>query len=198
MLCFASCRARFPGSPRFHRRQPPPVVDICAVTGHSPQNSALSSAPRRPCPACRRRKRLRSGMEPGGKRGRGMDDRAIEELCKWHDEQVARLESQDATAGTARAIEMHAKTSVALLEAMAEIRRLRSDCRAGRQRLRCGNQHQVRPQHQPEFPRRSSGRWRSVRSCSWSGWFSRPWAGCRVRGTATPCACLTARPRSHV
>ena len=79
-----------------------------------------------------------------------MDDRAIEELCKWHDEQVARLESQDATAGTARAIEMHAKTSVALLEAMAEIRRLRSDCRAGRQRLRCGNQHQVRPQHQPD------------------------------------------------
>ena len=46
-----------------------------------------------------------------------MDDRAIEELCKWHDEQVARLESQDATPGAARAIEMHAKTSVALLEA---------------------------------------------------------------------------------
>lgn len=60
-----------------------------------------------------------------------MDDRAIEELCKWHDEQVARLESQDATPGAARAIEMHAKTSVALLEAMAEIRRLRSDAALG-------------------------------------------------------------------
>ena len=55
-----------------------------------------------------------------------MDDRAIEELCKWHDEQVAKLESQEATPGAARAIEMHAKTSVALLEAMAEIRRLRA------------------------------------------------------------------------
>jgi hypothetical protein len=64
-----------------------------------------------------------------------MDDRAIEEaieeLCKWHDEQVARLESQEATPGAARAIEMHAKTSVALLEAMAEIRRLRSDAAPG-------------------------------------------------------------------
>ena len=59
----------------------------------------------------------------GSRHGRQGD----EELCKWHDEQVAKLESQDATPGAARAIEMHAKTSVALLEAMAEIRRRRSD-----------------------------------------------------------------------
>ncbi|MGZ3307629.1 MAG: hypothetical protein ACXU8R_03790 [Xanthobacteraceae bacterium] len=60
-----------------------------------------------------------------------MNDRAIEELCKWHDEQVARLESQDPTPRAAPPNEKQAKTSVAQLEAKAEITRQRTDSPPG-------------------------------------------------------------------
>lgn len=61
-----------------------------------------------------------------------MDDRALEELCKWHDEQAAMLRSEAGNlAAAAIAADMHAKTSAALHEAAAEIRQLRSDFLVG-------------------------------------------------------------------
>jgi hypothetical protein len=71
--------------------------------------------------------------EKEGKRDCGMDDRGLEELCKWHDEQAALLRNNNATLdGSPVAVEMHAKTSAALREAAAEIRRLRSDAQLSR------------------------------------------------------------------
>jgi hypothetical protein len=56
-----------------------------------------------------------------------MDERAIEELCRWHDEQAAMLRSEAGNlAAAAVAADMHAKTSAALREAADEIKRLRS------------------------------------------------------------------------
>src|SRR4029077_19077284 len=55
-------------------------------------------------------------------RDRGMDDKALEELCKWHDEQAAMLRSEAGNlAAAAVAADMHAKTSAALHEAATEI-----------------------------------------------------------------------------
>jgi hypothetical protein len=55
-----------------------------------------------------------------------MDDKALEELCKWHDEQAAMLRSQAGNlAAAAVAADMHAKTSAALHEAATEIKQLR-------------------------------------------------------------------------
>jgi hypothetical protein len=55
-----------------------------------------------------------------------MDERAFEELCKWHDEQAAMLRSEAGNLPAAAvAADMHAKTSAALHEAADEIRRLR-------------------------------------------------------------------------
>jgi hypothetical protein len=83
-----------------------------------------------------------------GKRDRGMDDRLLEELCRWHDEQAALLRSEAGTlAAAAVAADMHAKTSAALHEAVAEIKRL-IGCRAEPQQVRLGWQQQVRSQHQ--------------------------------------------------
>jgi hypothetical protein len=61
-----------------------------------------------------------------GTRDRGMDDKALEELCKWHDEQAAMLRSEAGNlAAAAVAADMHAKTSAALHEAATEIKQLR-------------------------------------------------------------------------
>jgi hypothetical protein len=55
-----------------------------------------------------------------------MDDKALEELCKWHDEQAAMLRSEAGNlAAAAVAADMHAKTSAALHEAATEIKQLR-------------------------------------------------------------------------
>ena len=55
-----------------------------------------------------------------------MDESALEELCKWHDEQAAMLRSEAGNLPAAAvAADMHAKTSAALHEAADEIRRLR-------------------------------------------------------------------------
>jgi hypothetical protein len=65
-----------------------------------------------------------------------MDDRALEELCKWHDEQAAMLRSEAGTlAAAVVAADMHAKTSVALHEAADEIKRLRSEVGPSRRRF---------------------------------------------------------------
>jgi len=62
-----------------------------------------------------------------------MDERAFEELCKWHDEQAAMLRSEAGNLPAAAvAADMHAKTSAALREAADEIRRLRSGAEPGR------------------------------------------------------------------
>lgn len=55
-----------------------------------------------------------------------MDDKALEALCKWHDEQAAMLRSEAGNlAAAAVAADMHAKTSAALHEAATEIKQLR-------------------------------------------------------------------------
>src|SRR4051812_21625420 len=61
-----------------------------------------------------------------------MDERALEELCKWHDEQAAMLRSEAGNLPAAAvAADMHAKTSAALREAADEIKRLRSGAEPG-------------------------------------------------------------------
>jgi hypothetical protein len=61
-----------------------------------------------------------------GTRDRGMDDKALDELCKWHDEQAAMLRREAGNlAAAAVAADMHAKTSAALHEAADEIKQLR-------------------------------------------------------------------------
>ena len=61
-----------------------------------------------------------------------MDERALEELCRWHDEQAAMLRSEAGNlAAAAVAADMHAKTSAALHEAADEIKRLRSGAEPG-------------------------------------------------------------------
>ena len=61
-----------------------------------------------------------------------MDERALEELCKWHDEQAAMLRSEAGNLPAAAvAADMHAKTSSALREAADEIKRLRPGAEPG-------------------------------------------------------------------
>ena len=61
-----------------------------------------------------------------------MDESALEELCKWHDEQAAMLRSEAGSLPAAAvAADMHAKTSVVLREAASEIKRLRSGAGPG-------------------------------------------------------------------
>ena len=61
-----------------------------------------------------------------------MDDRLLEELCRWHDEQAAMLRSEAGNLPAAAvAADMHAKTSAALHEAADEIKRLRSGAEPG-------------------------------------------------------------------
>ena len=61
-----------------------------------------------------------------------MDERALEELCKWHDEQAAMLRSEAGNLPAAAvAADMHAKTSAALREAADEIKRLRPGAEPG-------------------------------------------------------------------
>jgi hypothetical protein len=62
-----------------------------------------------------------------------MDERALEELCRWHDEQAAMLRSEAGNLPAAAvAADMHAKTSAALQGAADEIKRLRSGIEPGR------------------------------------------------------------------
>ena len=61
-----------------------------------------------------------------------MDERALEELCKRHDEQAAMLRREAGNLPAAAvAADMHAKTSAALHEAADEIKRLRSGAEPG-------------------------------------------------------------------
>lgn len=61
-----------------------------------------------------------------------MDDKALDELCKWHDEQAAMLRNEAGNlAAAAVAADMHAKTSAALREAADEIKRLRPGAEPG-------------------------------------------------------------------
>jgi hypothetical protein len=86
------------------------MPEICAITGRSPNAVHTATA---------------LGRERA--RDRGMDERALEELCKWHDEQAAMLRSEAGNLPAAAvAADMHAKTSAALREAADEIKRLRS------------------------------------------------------------------------
>src|SRR3954468_3213490 len=92
------------------------MPEICAITGRSPNAVHTATA---------------LGLERA--RDRGMDERALEELCKWHDEQAAMLRSEAGNLPAAAvAADMHAKTSAALREAADEIRRLRSGAEPGR------------------------------------------------------------------
>ena len=98
-----------------------------------------------------------------------MDERALEELCKWHDEQAAMLRSEAGNLPAAAvAADMHAKTSVALREAADEIKRLRSGAEPGFDNF--DEPAATSPiAASATFPHRSSGRWRSAKSCSWVG-----------------------------
>jgi PAS domain-containing protein len=58
-----------------------------------------------------------------------MNDRALEELCKRHDEQAAILETMGGEMAEAG---LHRETSAALREVVAEIKRLRLDAGPGR------------------------------------------------------------------
>ena len=61
-----------------------------------------------------------------------MDERALEELCKWHDEQAAMLRREAGNLPAAAvAADVYAKTSAALHEAADEIKRLRSGAEPG-------------------------------------------------------------------
>jgi hypothetical protein len=77
------------------------VPEICAITGRSPNAVHTATA---------------LGRERA--RDSGMDERALEELCKWHDEQAAMLRSEAGNLPAAAvAADMHTKTSAALHEA---------------------------------------------------------------------------------
>jgi hypothetical protein len=98
-----------------------------------------------------------------------MDERAFEELCKWHDEQAAMLRSEAGNLPAAAvAADMHAKTSAALQGAADEIKRLRSGAEPG-----FGNSMRLAVTSpiaaSATFLHRSSGRWRSAKWCSWVG-----------------------------
>src|SRR4029079_2656695 len=92
------------------------VSEICAITGRSPHAVRTATA---------------LGRERA--RDRGMDERAFEEVCKWHEEQATMRRGEAGNLPAAAvAADMHAKTSAALHEAADEIKRLRSGDEPGR------------------------------------------------------------------
>jgi hypothetical protein len=108
------------------------VAEICAIRGHSPKAVHTIIALAAPVPNAA----TAESTWRQGKRDRGMDDRLLEELCRWHDEQAALLRSEAGTlAAAAVAADMHAKTSAALHEAAAEIKRLRSGAEPSRSKF---------------------------------------------------------------
>ena len=126
-----SFRAR--SLPKACSRERPPAVRWLE-TALSPPSKAVHAIVDRPASA------------ETGTRDRGMDDKALDELCKWHDEQAAMLRSEAGNlAAAAVAADMHAKTSAALHEAAD--RDQAAAIGGGTERVRSACQD-VRPQHQ--------------------------------------------------